>query len=93
MPIASSSAMPAGTASSAWLLTNCIWPLMKLSNTGSPTIPFFGELLGHCVYLFFLGKSPPDVAGAVQICESSVAVRMARVPSTPGTYGDRPRAG
>ena len=63
--------MPAGTASSAWLLTNCIWPLMKLSNTGSPIMPFFGELLGHCVYLFFRGKLPPDVAGAVQICPSS----------------------
>ena len=69
-PILSSSAMPAGTASSAWLLTYCIWPLMKLSKTGSPIMPFFGESLAHCVYFFIRGKLPPDVVGAVQICSS-----------------------
>ena len=66
---------------------------MKLSKTGSPIMPFLGELLGHCVYLFMRGKLPPEVTGAVQICPSSSAVRMPSVTVDAGTYGERPRAG
>ena len=58
LPIWSSSATPAGTASSACAETNCIWPLMKLSKTGSPIVPFFGESLGHCVYLLHPREIP-----------------------------------
>src|SRR5207237_10928145 len=36
----------------------------------STLFPYTTLFRSHWVYLFFLGKSPPDVAGAVQICSS-----------------------
>ena len=82
LPILSSSATPAGTASALLLFANCICALAKLSKTGSPSVPFFGLSLGHWVYLFMRGKLPRSRTGPVQIAQLIRAVRMPSLPST-----------
>src|SRR5882672_10864103 len=87
-PILSSRSRLALPARSVLGPANCTCDLTNVSNTGSPTVP--GP--GHCVWAAPVGHLRPpqdlDPSGftlaSVQISSRLSAVRMLKLPSTPG---------